>query len=250
MSLKLLGKKCIVTGGSRGIGLEIAKRFSSEGASLLLLSTNNDHLAAALPQLSTVAPDQSHSVTQFDVSCGRNFTDSDLPEKWPHKINDVDIVVNSAGISQAALLMKMKPENIDHLLRVNLLGSILMSQSFVRSMVRKRSGNIINLTSVLGSRGVTGTSVYAASKAGIVGFTKSLAVELGSKNVRVNCLSLGLANTDMGRAVAPAVKDYFMANTPLGELVSPEDAAEAALFLATNSKITGTVLTVDGGFIS
>ena len=244
--LTLAGKRCLITGGSRGLGLAIAQRFAAEGASITLVSNHEDNLKAAVSQLSTCSS-QVHRIAKFDVGSGDLLTEQDIGGK----LSEVDIVVNSAGISQSSLLLSTSRETIESLIRINLLGTIFVSQSFIKPMIRKRAGSIINIASVLALRGGKGSTVYSASKAGVIGFTKSLANELGSRNIRVNCLCVGLADTDMGRVVSPEVSDYFASNTPLNDtLITPSEVADAALYLALSRQITGTVLTVDAGFMT
>lgn len=157
-------------------------------------------------------------------------------------------MVNSAGIAQSSLLLTTPNDYINSLVDVNLLGTIFASQSMIKPMIRRKKGCIINISSVLGLRGVKGTSVYAATKAGVVGFTKSLAVELGSRNIRVNAICPGLVDTAMADDVTGSLRELYTSHSPTSSLIPVEDIANAALTLALTESMTGSILTVDGGF--
>lgn len=236
-----------MTGGSQGIGLAIAQRFASEGASVILLSRNSDKLNAAVKGLSLVDESQKHGYATFDVSQGRTFTEKDIGAK----LNSIDILVNCAGVSQSSLLMTTASSVIQNLVNVNLLGTIYASQSMIKPMMRqKRPCSIINISSVLGHKGVKGTCVYAATKAGISSFTRSLAVELGGRNIRVNSISPGLVDTDMAGTVDAPLREMFTAASPSKSLIPTSAISEAALTLATSEHMNGTDLVVDGGFLA
>lgn len=241
----LANKTSLITGGSKGIGLAIARKFAQNGANVTILSRNNANLLTAMPLLSNPTNRQTHRAVQFDVASRRHLTDSDIHGR----LSDIDILVNSAGISQVKLLHATSLDEIQRLIDVNLLGTILTTQSFLKPMMRKRSGCIINISSVLAVKGMKGSTIYSATKAGLFGFTKSLAMELGSIGIRTNCLSLGLVETDMGKDVRLEVRDHFISNTPLGRLVTPEEVADAALHLATCENYNGTIINVDGGYV-
>lgn len=242
--LKLLGKKCLITGGSQGIGLAIANRFASEGASVILLSRNRDKLVAAAKNLSVVDGSQTHTVAPFDLSQCRPFTESDIGTK----LTTIDVLVNCAGVAQSSLLLSTPKEAIDGLINLNLLGTIYATQSLMKPMIRKKRGCIINMSSVLGVRGVKGTSVYAATKAGVSGFTRSLAVELGGRNIRVNSICPGLVDTEMATSVDDNLKDLFTAQSPSKQLIPSDAIADAALMLVLSEHMNGTEVTIDGGF--
>jgi 3-oxoacyl-[acyl-carrier protein] reductase len=242
--LRLTGKTALVTGGSRGIGFAISQKFAKNGANCILLATKQSLIDRALEQLPRVRDNQIHKGVVFDVGSGKQITESELG----NPLDTVDIVVNSAGITQQSLLVTTSPDQIAREIDINLRGTILMSQSFLRSMIRRRDGVIINMASILADRPVAGTTVYAAAKAGIIGFTKALAREMGSKNIRVNAISPGLVDTDMTKNVTSAFRDHVVANSPLARPSSLDDIAEAALYLASAPTVTGQVLNVDSGY--
>lgn len=242
--LKLLGKKCLVTGGSQGIGLAIAKRFAREGASLLLVSRNSTRLGGALASLPTVDASQVHATAPFDLSKGLKFTEADLGTK----LTSIDVLVNCAGVAQASLLLSTPSETINQLVNLNLIGTINATQALLKPMIRRRSGCIINVSSVLGRRGVKGTSVYAATKAGVTAFSRSLAVELSGRNIRVNTLCPGLVDTEMAESVDQSLREMFTAQSPSKQLIPADAIAEAALTLVLSEHMNGTELVVDGGF--
>ncbi|KAF5099409.1 hypothetical protein D0Z00_001688 [Geotrichum galactomycetum] len=242
--LKLLGKKCLVTGGSQGIGLAIAQRFAREGASLLLVSRNPAKLDAALATLPTVDASQKHAVAPFDLSQSRGFTEADLGTK----LTSIDVLVNCAGVAQSSLLLSTSSETVSQLVNLNLLGTVYASQALLKPMIRRRGGCIVNVSSVLGRRGVKGTSVYAATKAGVTAFTRSLAVELAGRNIRVNSLCPGLVDTEMAESVDGSLRELFTAQSPSKKLIPAEAIADAALTLVLSEHMNGTELIVDGGF--
>lgn len=246
--LSMIGRKCLVTGGSQGIGLAIAQRFASEGASVILLSRDKTKLETAASSLPLVDSSQTHNVAAFDLSQAKVFTESDIGTK----LHTIDVLVNCAGVSQSSLLLATPKDTIDNIVNLNLLGTIYASQSMIKPMIRqKRPCCIINISSVLGHRGVKGTSVYAATKAGVSAFTRSLAVELGGRNIRINSIAPGLVDTEMAESVLDSpLKDLFAATSPSNALIPTSAIADAALMLATNEHMNGTELTVDGGFLA
>lgn len=243
-ALRLFGKTCLVTGGSQGIGLAIANRFASEGASVILMSRSREKLELATSKLPLVDDSQNHIVAPFDLSQGRGFTASDVGTK----LTDIDVLVNCAGVAQSSLLLSTPKETIDNLVNLNLLGTIYATQSLIKPMIRKKRGCIINISSVLGVRGMKGTSVYAATKAGVTGFTKSLAVELGGRNIRVNSICPGLVDTEMATSVDGTLRDLFTAQSPSKQLIPTSAIADAALTLVLSEHINGAELIIDGGF--
>lgn len=243
----LEGKTCLITGGSRGIGLAIARKFAQNRASVVLLSRNRQNLDNALSSLPKSTDSQLHQAIEFDVGSNQLLT----KEHTNINLSDISIVVNSAGITQTSLLHATSRDDIKSIINTNLFGTIFMTQSFIKPMLKRRDGCFVNLSSVLASRGLKGTSVYAASKGGVESFTRSVATELGPRGIRSNCMTLGLVDTtDMGTSVTEEMKDEFIKNTPSKSgLPTEEDIANAALLLATNKSINGSILKVDGGFI-
>ncbi len=233
MSGLLSDKICIVTGASRGIGLAIALRFKDEGARVYGLSRTK--------------PDADI----FWISC--DITDESSIESAIHAItqkeNRIDVLVNNAGITRDGLLMRMKTEDWDAVVASNLRSAFLLSRAVSRLMLKQRSGCILNMSSVVGLHGNGGQANYAASKAGLIGLTKSLAKELSSRNIRVNAIAPGYIETSMTAVLPESVRENLKTTIPLQRPGSPEEVAEAALFLCSDraAYITGVVLNVDGG---
>ncbi|ODQ67818.1 NAD(P)-binding protein [Nadsonia fulvescens var. elongata DSM 6958] len=247
LALPLLKKTVLITGGSKGIGHSIGQKLATQGANIILLSRNQAALDTALASLPILDSHQTHGTVSLDVgTINRPWTEQDLGIP----LKSVDILVNSAGVSQNSLLMATEPEKINSLISTNLTGTIFACQTFVKPMLRKKGGVIINISSVLALRGQRGSSIYSATKAGIIGFTKSLANELGHKNIRVNAICPGLVDTEMSRAMSDKARQGVIAASPLNRLVTPEEIADVAVMLALNQAINGSVITVDGGYSS
>ncbi|ODV89269.1 hypothetical protein CANCADRAFT_28468 [Tortispora caseinolytica NRRL Y-17796] len=232
--MSLTGKIALITGGSRGIGYSIARLFAENGGKCIIVSRNLDSVQKAARSLPF--PERKHLGVSHNVS--QPWTDDPF--------EPIDIVVNAAGIPQNSLLMRLKTEEIDALIDTNLKGSILTTKKFVPSLL-KTKGCIVHVSSVLGSIGSPGSSVYAASKVGIEGFSRSLAAELGPKGVRSNVIVPGLVETDMTKTIAPKILEQMKTKIPLARLGTPEEIAHTALFLATNNYINGASIRVDGG---
>ncbi|KAI0541743.1 hypothetical protein GGR58DRAFT_497938 [Xylaria digitata] len=243
--LSLRGKRCLITGGSQGIGFAIAKLFASEGASCLLTGRHKESLKTAVSSLkqTSQSADQSrlHDSYAFDVSSVKGWEVLMLGLKTEH----VDVLVNAAGISQNSLLSKTNFYEIDQILDVNLKGTILGCRMVIPKMMRQKGGCIINVSSLLATHGGRGASVYAATKAGVIGLTRSLAWELGRFNIRANVIQPGYIQTDMTEAMDK--NGDLTALIPMGRLGLAEEVAEAALFLANNSYAHNCVLNIDGG---
>ncbi|GAW15815.1 hypothetical protein ANO14919_052370 [Xylariales sp. No.14919] len=241
MMLSLRGKRCVITGGSRGIGLAIAQLFAAEGASCILVGRYQKPLEAALDSLTLIDQPQRHSCYPFNVVTLKGW--DDLVDKLTD--GQVDVLVNAAGISQNSLLVKVTHPEITQLLGVNLKGTILGCRAVIPKMMKRKSGCIINVSSLLATHGGRGASVYAATKAGVIGLTRSLAWEVGRFNIRANVILPGYIRTAMTKAMD---KDEDLAALiPLGRLGLAEEVAEAALFLANNSYAHNCVLNIDGG---
>ncbi|MEO7983568.1 MAG: 3-oxoacyl-[acyl-carrier-protein] reductase [Bacteroidota bacterium] len=248
--MKLLeGKVAIVTGAARGIGEAIAVKFAEQGAAVAFtyVSDSSAEKAAALQErlkgLGIHAKGYKSNAGDF-AQCEALVTDV-LKE-----FGTVDICVNNAGISKDNLLLRMTPEQWSDVIQVNLNSVFNMTKQIIRPMLKAKSGSIINMSSIIGEIGNAGQSSYAASKAGVIGFTKSVAKELGSRNIRCNAIAPGFVETDMTSYLKEGeAADKYKAGIPLGKFASPEDIANATLFLASDmsSYITGQTLSVCGG---
>jgi len=245
------GKKAIITGGTSGIGREIAKLFAKNGASIAIFGTNEERALSVIKELESqkVNEAQEFSYKLVDVSDAKEVDGAinDILSKW----SSIDILINNAGITKDNLLMKMKEEDWDQVINVNLKSVYNTCKALVRPMMKLKGGKIINIASVIGLMGNAGQTNYAASKSGIIGFTKSLAKELASRGVCVNCIAPGYINTPMTEALSDSVKDSIIASIPMKKIGNPVDIANAALFLAGpfSNYITGQVLPVDGGMV-
>lgn len=246
--LDLSNKVAVVTGSSRGIGAAIATVLAAQGARVVV----NHRSSAAGAEAVVAAIKQAGGeavIIQADVS---QFEDAErLIKATIDTYGQIDILVNNAGTTRDMLIMKMKPEDWELVLRTNLFSAYNCSKAATRPMMKQRGGRIINITSVVGLAGQAGQTNYAASKAGLIGFTKSLAKELGSRNITVNAIAPGFIPTALTEVLPGEMIEAAIANTPLGRLGTVEDVAHAALFLASDEAafITGQVLTVDGGLV-
>jgi 3-oxoacyl-[acyl-carrier protein] reductase len=246
---RLSGKKAVVTGGTRGIGRAIALRYAEEGASVVILGTHEERGAEAIALLEEKRenPAQFFEFRKVDVS--KHAEVMAFADEFLKLFGDIDILVNCAGITRDGLLMRMKEEDWDLVLETNLKSVYNTTHAFLRSMTKKRYGKIINITSVIGIMGNPGQTNYAASKAGMIGMTKSLAKEVASRNISVNCIAPGFIDTDMTGKLTPEQKEMILQQVPMKRLGEGKEIAHAALFLASSDSdyITGQVLTVDGG---
>ena len=248
--MKLLeGKIAIVTGAARGIGEAIAIKFAEQGANIAFtyVSDSSAEKAAALESKLTAlgVKAKAYKSNAGDFAQCETFVADVLKE-----FGTIDICVNNAGISKDNLLLRMTPEQWNDVIQVNLNSVFYMTKQVIRTMMKAKSGSIINMSSIIGEIGNAGQSSYAASKAGIIGFTKSVAKELGSRNIRCNAIAPGFVETDMTFYLKDGEgADKYKAGIPLGKFASPEDIANATLFLASDmsSYITGQVLSVCGG---
>ncbi len=236
------GKCIVVTGGSRGIGLGVAREFAAAGGKVAILARNADQAHAAAREIGSQAAAWSVDVSDENAV---NETIGAIAEQWGR----IDVLVNNAGVTRDKLLMRMNAEDWEQVLAINLRGTFLCSRAVLKPMLKQRAGRIIAITSVIGLMGNPGQANYAASKAGIIGFTKSLAKEVASRAITVNAIAPGMIDTDMTRALAPEGREAILRAIPLGRLGSAGDVAAAALFLASDAAgyITGEVLRVDGG---
>ena len=247
--MKLLdGKVAIVTGAARGIGEAIALKFAEQGANVVFtyISDNSSEKATALEEKLKSFGVQ---VKAYKTNASDFFACETLVNDVVSSFGKIDICVNNAGISKDNLLLRMTPEQWDDVIQVNLKSVFNMTKQVIRPMMKARSGSIINMSSVIGIMGNAGQSSYAASKAGIIGFTKSIAKELGSRNIRCNALAPGFVETDMTSYLKDGGADKYKADIPLGRFATTEDIANSALFLAGDmgNYITGQVISVCGG---
>ena len=240
---ELEGKIAIVTGGSRGIGRAIAEALADGGARVAVVARNAEGARATASEL----PGEAHAGFGCDVADpgAVNATLQAIEEQ----LGPVDILVNNAGITRDNLLMRMKDEEFDEVIAANLKGAFNFIRAVTRGMMKRRDGAILNITSVVGLMGNAGQANYAASKAGLVGLTKSVARELASRGVRCNAIAPGFITTDMTDALGETQIEDLKARIPLGSLGAPADVAGAARFLVGPGAryITGQVLAVDGG---
>lgn len=242
----LKGKNAIVTGASRGIGRAIAIKFAELGANVVL-NYRSDINSVQEVVKEIEGKGVKALAIQGDVS---SFEDSKrIIDEAMEKLGSIDILVNNAGITKDSLIMRMKEEEFDKVIEVNLKGVFNCTKHAVPVMVKQRSGKIINISSVVGLSGNAGQANYAAAKAGIIGFTKSVAKEIASRGITANAIAPGFIQTDMTEALGEKVKENIKVNIPLKRLGSPEDIANTAAFLASDmaSYITGQVISVDGG---
>ena len=239
-------KTAVVTGGSRGLGRAVCLELAKGGANVVLCYAGNASAAEETAQACEALGAQVLTV-KCDVSDAAQV--KELMDAALAKFGRIDILVNNAGITRDGLLMTMKEEDFDAVTATNLKGTFLCMKAVARQMMRQRCGRIVNLSSVVGLRGNAGQVNYAASKAGVIGMTKSLAKELASRGVTVNAVAPGFIDTDMTAAMPEAAKTATLATIPMGRLGAPEDVARAVAFLASDEAayITGQVLAVDGG---
>ncbi len=249
MQHHLKDKAAVITGGTAGIGRDIALAFAKEGAHVAIFGTNAKRAAEVLELLKKTYPNQKFISKLADVA-DKKAIDQALQEILV-EFGKIDILVNNAGITKDGLLMKMSEEDWDRVIAVNLKSVYNTCQALVRPMLKARSGKIINISSVVGLNGNAGQANYAASKAGMIGFTKSLAKEVASRGICVNCIAPGFIKTPMTDVLTDAQKEGILNQVPMGRLGNPEEIAHAAVFLASDwsNYITGQVLTVDGGMV-
>ena len=242
----LTGKVAVVTGASRGIGREIAKTLAAEGAAVVVNYNGSEQRAAEVVKEIQEAGGKAEAI-QCDVS---DFEKAgELMDHVIKTFGRVDILVNNAGITRDGLLMRMSEEDFDKVVTTNLKGAFNCMRHVARQMIKQKGGRIINISSVSGVLGNAGQVNYAASKAGIIGMTKSAARELASRNITVNAIAPGLINTEMTQVLSDAVKEGAVAQIPMKTFGETKDIADAAAFLASDKAryITGQVLCVDGG---
>lgn len=240
----LKDKNVIVTGGAKGIGRAVALAFADEGCNIVLnyRSTSPDEVKAEIE-----AKGVKCFTVQADVS---NFEDAQrLVEAAKAEFGTIDVLVNNAGITRDSLVMRMSEEDFDAVINTNLKGCFNMMKHASKIMMKQKSGAIINMSSVIGVAGNVGQVNYAASKAGVLGMTYSMAKELASRGITCNAIAPGMIDTDMTEVLSDKVKENILANIPLKRFGQPDEIAQTAVFLAKSKYITGQVIRVDGGMV-
>lgn len=247
MNTLLKGQTAIITGGTAGLGKAIAIKFAEAGAKVAIFGTSNERGAQVVEEIRQKTNSDDAIFIRVDVA---NTADVDAAIKQVlERFSNVDILVNNAGITKDQLLMKMSEDDWDQVMDVNVKSCFNTCKSLVRTMMKARKGKIINMSSVVGLTGNAGQANYAASKAAIVGFTKSLAKELAPRNICVNCVAPGFITTPMTDALTEDQRKSALSRVPLGRMGEPQEIANAALYLASPlaDYVTGQVLVVDGG---
>lgn len=246
--MKLENQVAIVTGAGRGIGHAIALRLAREGARVASVSRTAENAKKTADEINALRADAAKAYT-LDVA--DHAATQKIAAQILEDFGRVDVLVNNAGVTRDALSMRMSIEDWDTVINTNLKGAFNFSQAVMRSMIKQRSGRIINISSVSGLTGNAGQANYAASKAGLIGLTKTLARELASRSITVNAVAPGFIVTDMTGALSEEVKESIMEKIPLKKLGQPDDIAAAVAFLASSEAnyVTGQVLTVDGGMV-
>ena len=240
--MELSNKNVFVTGSTRGIGLAIAHKFASLGANVVL-----NGRSAISEELLTQFADYGVKVVAISGDVSDNADAKRMVDEAVAALGSVDILINNAGITKDGMALRMSEENFDAVLKINLTGTFNMTQAVLKPMTKARAGAIINLSSVVGLIGNAGQANYAASKAGVIGFSKSIAREVAARNVRVNVIAPGFIESDMTAVLSDKIKDAMMGQIPMKRFGQAEEVAEVAVFLAKQEYLTGQVLAIDGG---
>ncbi len=239
----LQDKVAVVTGGARGIGKEIISKFLENGAQPVIWDINQEAVSEAKDEFKDKVLIQPVDVTDY-------LEVNKYADKILDKFGKIDILVNNAGITKDALVMRMKEEEWDVVIKVNLKGTFICSKVISKMMMKQKSGKIVNIASIVGLMGNPGQANYSASKAGVIGLTKTIAKELASRNINVNAIAPGFIKTSMTEKIPQPVKEKMLNQIFMGKFGEPEDIANTVLFLSSNlsNYITGQVIVVDGGF--
>jgi len=246
MEINLTGKVSLITGSTRGIGRAIAEKLAQAGSKVIVTGTSREKAESVAGEIS-----EKYSVDAFGVEM--NLSDEESVKKAFKeiygKVEGIDILVNNAGITRDKLFLRMSLQDWEEVLKVNLTGTFLVTQNALKKMLKQRWGRIVNLSSVVGFTGNVGQVNYATTKAGLIGFTKSLAKELAPRNVLVNAVAPGFIETDMTAVLSEDIKEQYKKQIPMGRFGSPEEVANVVLFLVSDlaNYITGEVIHVNGG---
>ena len=246
--MQLTGKTAIVTGGSRGIGRAAALTLAEAGADVAVIYAGN---TAAAEETVRLIEEKGRKGLAIQCDVADEAAVTAMVKDVKKELGRIDILVNNEGITRDGLLMIMKEDDWQAVLDTNLTGAFHCTKAVTRLMMKQRSGSIINITSVVGETGNAGQANYAAAKAGLIGFTKSVAKELASRNIRCNAIAPGCIETDMTAVLGEDTVDAMIKTIPMGRVAQPEEVAKAVLFLASDdaSYITGQTLNVDGGMV-
>jgi len=244
---RLEGKVAVITGAARGIGFSIAEMLSEHGAISVIIDLNQEAVNSAIQQID----DQGNRAIGFTADVTNSEEIASIFKEIHNEFGKIDILINNAGITKDGLLMKMKESDWDAVININLKGTFICTQKVSRYMLKSRSGVIINMASVIGLIGNAGQANYAASKGGIIAFTKSSAKEFASRNIRVNAIAPGFIKTEMTDKLPQEVIDNYLAAIPLSRMGTVRDVANLCIFLASEEAgyITGQTIQVDGGLI-
>ena len=247
MHISLDGKVAVISGGNRGIGLGIAKKLGCAGATVVLLARDE----IKLNESTELLKNEGIKAISYPVDLQNSSIIDDTIKKVLATCNQIDILINNAGVTRDTLLMRMTEDDWTSVISTNLTGTFNLTKAVIRSMIKNRSGKIINITSVVGIMGNAGQANYAASKAGIIGFTKSVAREVAGRNVTVNAVAPGFIETEMTNHLQPEQKEKYLSNIPLTRFGTTDDVANVVLFLSSklSDYMTGQVVVVDGGMV-
>ncbi|HYE11338.1 MAG: 3-oxoacyl-(acyl-carrier-protein) reductase [Clostridia bacterium] len=246
--MQLTGKTAIVTGGARGIGKSIAMTLAAAGANIVINYTSSSKAAEEVVE---EAKKLGVSALAVKADVSKNDEIENLVKEVLNQFGSIDILVNNAGITRDNLLIRMSEEDFQAVIDINLKGAFICTKHVSKVMMKQRTGKIINIASVVGVMGNAGQSNYAASKAGLIGFTKSIAKELAKRNINVNAVAPGYIETDMTASLPEKVREEFMINIPMARGGVPQDVANVVLFLSSkySDYVTGQVINIDGGMV-